>query len=205
MNELTARWSRWRRRCVPSSDSFRHADFSDYRQERRVRLISPHSDTDLGAEAKEVQMDENRRLGGWRSAIVAAATLLVGCSGEPMGTSDEQAESRVFALTTTGPMSVTTPQPLPLNQITFTITTPDAPLFLGTLQINGKAVPASGVIGSVDPSGASPQAPAFHVFRMGNKFEQIRQFVYTHPGVLAIQITYDPTTFLAYDLNPLTH
>jgi hypothetical protein len=101
-------------------------------------------------------------------------------------------------------MSVTTPPPpIPLNQITFTITTPHNPLFLGTLHINAFPPAAGGVIGSVDPGGATAAAPAIHTFRMGAKFQMIRQFLINNQGPLAITITYDPITFLATDLNPL--
>lgn len=100
-------------------------------------------------------------------------------------------------------MAVTTPPAIGANQITFTITTPSAPTFLGTLQITGLPPAAGGVIGSVAPGGASPAAPAVHAFRMGSKFQQIRQFVTNNQGPLGIQITYDTLTFVATDLNPI--
>ena len=98
-----------------------------------------------------------------------------------------------------------TPSPLPLDQILFTITSPNpsSPLFLGSIQINGRSVPASGVVGTLDPGTATVEAPAFHVFRMGSKFTQIRQFLQNNGGPIAIVITYDPVTLLAFDLNPM--
>ena len=106
--------------------------------------------------------------------------------------------------TTVETMAVTTPPPpIPATQITFTITTPTAPTFLGTLHINALPPAAGGVIGSVAPGGASATAPATHTFRMGSKFAQIRQFLIDNQGPLAIQITYDTDTFAATDLNPM--
>jgi hypothetical protein len=104
-------------------------------------------------------------------------------------------------MTTNETMAVTTPQPPPLNEITFTITTPTAPLFLGTLKINAFPPGANGVIGSVDPGGADAQHPALHVFKMGAKFQQIRQFLINNQGTLSIQITYESSNFLASNLN----
>jgi hypothetical protein len=111
-----------------------------------------------------------------------------------------------MATTTTDPLFVTTPSPLPADQILFTITSPapSSPLFLGFIQINGRSVPASGVIGTLVPDADdSVESPSFHVFRMGNKFAQIHQFLEEHGGPIAIVITYDPVTLKAYDLNPI--
>ena len=103
--------------------------------------------------------------------------------------------------TTFETMFATTPPPPP-NLITFTITTPAAPLFLRTLQISGLPVLPDGSIGNVTPG--MPAAPATHAFKMGAKFQQIRQFLLNNPGPLAIQITYDNVTFIATDLNPIS-
>ncbi|HKO51100.1 MAG TPA: hypothetical protein VJV79_25500 [Polyangiaceae bacterium] len=106
--------------------------------------------------------------------------------------------------TTIEMMLVTTPAPpIPLNLITFTITTPSAPLFLGTLHINALPPAAGGVIGRVNPGGANATAPATHALRMGAKFQEIRQFLMSNQGPLAIQLTYDTISFLATDLNPI--
>ncbi|HYQ04390.1 MAG TPA: hypothetical protein VER96_37210 [Polyangiaceae bacterium] len=102
---------------------------------------------------------------------------------------------------TTATMAVTTPSQIPPNEVTFTITNPTSPLFLGTLKINGLPSGAGGVLGSVDPGGADASHPASHTFKMGSQFQSIRQFLINNQGPLSIQITYDTNTFLATNLN----
>jgi len=111
-----------------------------------------------------------------------------------------------MSTTNTEPLFVSTPSPLPLDQITFTITSPQphSPLFLGFIQINARSPSASGVIGTVDPGSSTADAPAMHVFKMGSKFTQIRQFLQDNAGrPIAIVITYDPVSLFAFDLNPV--
>lgn len=106
-------------------------------------------------------------------------------------------------MTTTATFSVTlsgNPASLPPHEITFTITNPSAPLFLGTLKINDFPPGAGGVLGSVDPNGADATHLIGHTFKMGSQFQPIRNFLTTNQGSLSIQITYDPITFLATNL-----
>jgi hypothetical protein len=104
-------------------------------------------------------------------------------------------------MTTTETFSVTIPQNLPAHEVTFTITNPGAPLFLGTLKINDFATGAGGVLGSVDPGHADATHLAGHAFKMGNQFQPIRDFLINTQGSLSIQITYDSITFLATNLQ----
>lgn len=101
---------------------------------------------------------------------------------------------------TTETFSVTIPQTLPAHEITFTITNPSSPLWLGTLKINDLPTGAGGVLGSVDPGSADANHLAGHTFKMGSQFQPIRNFLINTQGALSIQITYDSATFLATNL-----
>jgi len=104
---------------------------------------------------------------------------------------------------------VTTP-PMPAtvilnisNRVTFQVTTPDSPLFLRTLHVTPTAPAGSGAIGSVSPGTSG--SPATHTFDLGStKFAQVRSFLQSHPGAVALLITYDSTTFTAFDFETTT-
>ncbi|HYQ46345.1 MAG TPA: hypothetical protein VER11_30460 [Polyangiaceae bacterium] len=87
------------------------------------------------------------------------------------------------------------------NQVTFTITLPTSPLFLGTLQVDGLPAGANGVIGTLSPVGDAAH-PSVHNFHLGNaRFQQLLQSLGNPVLPLSIQITYDNVTLKATDLR----
>lgn len=92
------------------------------------------------------------------------------------------------------------PPPTAVNQVTFTITNPTSPLFLGTLHVDGLPSGANG-IGTLAPIG-SAQSPSVHSFHLGNqKFQELVQSLRSNPSPLSISITYDNISLVATDLR----
>jgi hypothetical protein len=104
--------------------------------------------------------------------------------------------------TTTTPIPVTLAYVSPAR-LTVRITSPIAPLLMGTLTLTNRAPAVGGVIGNINPGVATILAPATHTLSMGTEFATILQFVLAWYGPLAVELTYDPNTWLAYDCVPV--
>jgi hypothetical protein len=147
------------------------------------------------------KMAQDNFMNGRRCVLIAAVTLLASCSSTP----PENTGLEAAAVTTTETIAVTTPRPPPLNEITFTITAPSSPLFLGTLKVNALPSGSGGVLGSVDPGSASATNPASHSFRLGSaKFQQTRQYLVSNGPPFWVQITYDSVTFAVTEFSVLS-
>jgi hypothetical protein len=104
--------------------------------------------------------------------------------------------------------TTTTPIPVTLTyvsttRLTVSVISPTAPLLIGTLTLTNRPPAAGGVIGNVNPGVATVLNPATHTLSMGTEFATILNFVLSWYGSLAVEITYDPNTWLAYDCVPV--
>ena len=95
-------------------------------------------------------------------------------------------------------MPMTTTPPLPATvtykgskKITFHMSNPCAPLFLGTLIVT-PVEPVGGALGSVAPGNATAAVPALQTLTLGAaRFQAVLQYVTNNPGPFELLITYD--------------
>jgi hypothetical protein len=94
-------------------------------------------------------------------------------------------------------MSTNTP-PMPAtfkrlsdHQSKFTFPAPNNPLFLGQLIISDTAPVDPGILGNVDPGGASATKPAHHTLTNGDDYAGMVDFVNNCTGAVAVALTYE--------------
>jgi hypothetical protein len=103
-------------------------------------------------------------------------------------------------MTTTQPLSATVISVGP-QRITFRMNAPAADLWLGKLNVTPQPQDAGGALGLVTPGNQG--ASATHTLSLGaTKFAFYQQFVTVGMNV-DLEITYDPSDWVAYDCFPL--
>jgi hypothetical protein len=103
--------------------------------------------------------------------------------------------------TTTGPIPVTLHSSSP-TRITFQVS-PAAPFYMGTLILSSRPPAPGGVFGNINPGAATLLSPTPQTLSMGAELATFSNFISSWSGALAVELTYDPNSWLVYDCIPV--
>ena len=132
----------------------------------------------------------------WRPGMMAAATLLISCSGEPSGAADDRSSKEVQALAVCTPeMPISFKSISSAHKITVRFSQPFlAPMFLFQATIT-EVTSMSGVAGIIHPGTDATHGGTAALQVSSAIYAELADFMSNHSGLL-LEICYDDLTLV---------